>query len=105
DRAGEVGLGLPLQGELPGDDVLVLPVQLAFLDHEGTGDRAVGIDDTGEAVDERLFAFHDIPPNQLSKGAKSARKKLAVFSHGTAPAPLQLLHHAPDHHAIVMSAA
>src|SRR5262249_30617479 len=108
DGAGKVGLDLPLQGELPGDEVLVLPAELTLRDHEAAGDRPVGVDDTREPVDERLFALHEIPPSQafetvvqtLTDGRPGGRP----CSNGAAPAPLELLHTARHDDTIVVAA-
>lgn len=52
DGAGEIGLRLALQRHLPGDDIAVLALQLAALDHVAPGDRAVGVDDARQSLFE-----------------------------------------------------
>ncbi len=52
DGAGEIGLRLALQRPLPGDELAVLALQLAALDHVAPGDRAVGVDDARQSLFE-----------------------------------------------------
>jgi len=57
----------PLQRHLSGDDVAVLALQLAALDHLAAGDRAVGVDDARHS----LFEFgHGVPGPGWEKAKK-----------------------------------
>src|SRR5918993_6013053 len=50
DHAGEVGLCFLLQGDLPGDDILVGPHKLAALDHVAPGNGTVGRNDASQPL-------------------------------------------------------
>ena len=48
----EIGFDPPLKRQLPGNDILVDPGQLATFDHVAAGNRTIGLDNAGKTVDK-----------------------------------------------------